>query len=707
MKQNSCIKKNIIVALSAFLAFQIGHARQLTVTEALSIAKQGTNIPVLRNSRNGSNQFKLAHTEKIAGRNTIYVLNNDNGGYVMLSADNAATPVLGYSNIGAFNTENMPENLQSWLSSYSMEIATMSENIKETYTENNISELSPIEPMVTSSWQQGMPYYNMCPKVIGASSPCPAGCAAITISQIMNYHKWPEKGFGTHSYTWVNRGTYQTKNETLSFDFENTSFEWDKMLNSYTGDHTQQQEDAVAKLVYAAGIAIDMDYGRRASSAKIENIGRGLIENFGYDKAISYIRRKYFTMTQWIKMLHDELSQNGPMYYNAQNDNGSGHGFVIDGYDGNGYFHVNWGWGHSDGYFKLTAFNTPSDNYNNEHGAFFGIKKAVADSEPAAEFVIDGNFKTKEETYDRNAIINFLSGKSAEKFYPWCIYPVTEVQIGVKLVSENNETQYLWMTGSPMELNSREGTAFLEIEASRFPSSGTYTVTPAVRWGEDIRDILVPVDKNKELKLIATEQQLQFTPTFTGPILDCTGIIVTEPFTPGKEYSFKTTITNNGTEYNGEVTPILSSDKSGMIFLPKKKIYSAKDYPAEIEWNEILGTDIPHGEGYNLYLLSSDGNQIGQAVSVTVNDPAGIESIENNTNCTLNPNPAKTVVNITAETEIIQLAVYSLAGSEVMSVSFSGTNCNEQIKVDSLPAGYYIAKIQTENGQHTVRLIKQ
>lgn len=707
MKQNSCIKKNIIAALSVFLAFQIGHSRELTVNEALSIAKQKTNISVLRSSRNGYNQLQLVHTEKVADRNTIYVLNNENGGYILLSADDAAVPVLGYSDEGVFDIKEMPENMQSLLKSYSIEIAATSNNGDNTYAGIDISDLAPIEPMITSSWLQGAPYYNMCPKVIGAAIPCPAGCAAITISQIMRYHKWPEKGIGTHSYNWINKGTYQTKNETLSFDFENTTFEWDQMLDSYTGNYTQQQVDAAATLVYAAGIAINMDYGRRASSAKIENIGRGLIENFGYDKAISYIRRKYFTITQWTKKLHDELSQNGPMYYNAQNESGSGHGFVVDGYDGNGYFHINWGWGHSDGYFKLTAFDTESYSYNNEHGAFFGIKKAISGSKPTAEFVIEGNFQPKEETYDRSAIINFLSGKSTEKFYPWCIYPVSGVQIGVKLVNENNKTEYLWMTGNPMELESREGTPFLEIEASRFPSTGSYTVTPAVKWGEEIRDILVPVDKNRELKLVATEQQLKFIPTFTATLLDCSEIDITEQFTPGKEYSFKTVITNSGTEYNGEITPILSSENAGMFFLPKKKIYVAKDYPAEVEWNETLDASVPHGDGYTLYLLNNNGDRIGQPVNVTVNDPAGIESVENSTNCTVYPNPAKTVVNITADTEIKQITIYSLAGNEVLSESFDGTNCKEQLKVDQLPAGYYISKIKTVNGQHTVKLIKQ
>lgn len=44
------------------------------------------------------------------------------------------------------------------------------------------------------------------------------------------------------------------------------------------------------------------------------------------------------------------------MYSGASS--GGGHAFVCDGADGNGLYHINWGWnGYQDGYFDITILN--------------------------------------------------------------------------------------------------------------------------------------------------------------------------------------------------------------------------------------------------------------------------------------------------------------------------------------------------------------
>jgi hypothetical protein len=42
---------------------------------------------------------------------------------------------------------------------------------------------------------------------------------------------------------------------------------------------------------------------------------------------------------------------------------GGGHAFICDGYDGNGMFHINWGWnGGSNGYFLLNVLNSDTQD---------------------------------------------------------------------------------------------------------------------------------------------------------------------------------------------------------------------------------------------------------------------------------------------------------------------------------------------------------
>ena len=69
----------------------------------------------------------------------------------------------------------------------------------------------------------------------------------------------------------------------------------------------------------------------------------------------------YHSTSEWEQMIYDNLKTVGPILYGGGSMLGGGHSFVLDGYDGNGMFHFNWGWsGMSDGYFSLDALNPGS-----------------------------------------------------------------------------------------------------------------------------------------------------------------------------------------------------------------------------------------------------------------------------------------------------------------------------------------------------------
>ena len=71
--------------------------------------------------------------------------------------------------------------------------------------------------------------------------------------------------------------------------------------------------------------------------------------------------------------------------------NNDGHGFVCDGYDGNGFYHINWGWGgKTDGFFRLSVLNPNStsgsgaastdDGFTNDQSVLIGIQKEGPDN---------------------------------------------------------------------------------------------------------------------------------------------------------------------------------------------------------------------------------------------------------------------------------------------------------------------------------------
>ena len=129
------------------------------------------------------------------------------------------------------------------------------------------------------------------------------------------------------------------------------------MIDSYNGSYTDEQAAAVAYLMKACGYSCDMAYTPNSSGALSINAAKALFENFKYNPNLQYLNRDYLSATEWENIIYAELAAKRPVLYGGRSSS-VGHEFVCDGYDGNGYFHFNWGWGGmSDGYFLLDALN--------------------------------------------------------------------------------------------------------------------------------------------------------------------------------------------------------------------------------------------------------------------------------------------------------------------------------------------------------------
>ena len=78
---------------------------------------------------------------------------------------------------------------------------------------------------------------------------------------------------------------------------------------------------------------------------------------FGYNKGMKLIKRGNTPIAQWDSLLRNELDNAHPVMFSGFAPTG-GHCFVFDGYNADGYYHINWGWGGtSNGYFLVTALN--------------------------------------------------------------------------------------------------------------------------------------------------------------------------------------------------------------------------------------------------------------------------------------------------------------------------------------------------------------
>lgn len=371
------MRKSVLFLSLALITGMTATARSLSPSEAL---QRVTGQSVSR-SAGAVLASEPVMTVGSAGTPALYVFNKPEGGWMIVSADDVAAPVIGFSDSGAFDPVNIPDNLRGWLELCSEEILSASAAGAEPYvrTASHADSREQINPLVGTWWDQGSPYNNFCPLSSGRSTY--TGCVATAMAQIMKYHNWPDKAGDNASFS------YSWNGETISADFSNFEFDWANMsANYYYGyTYTQAQTDAVAKLMQACGYSLRMRYGSDASAAYSEQVGNALVTYFRYDAGIHNEFRNYYSSSEWENMIYENLKNVGPMVYW-----GGAHCFVCDGYRPDGYFHFNWGWsGMSDGYFLLsmlkpTNLGTGAGNgdYTNNQGALLGIKPSDGTDSP-------------------------------------------------------------------------------------------------------------------------------------------------------------------------------------------------------------------------------------------------------------------------------------------------------------------------------------
>lgn len=315
------------------------------------------------------------------GSTVAYVFNSkSNGGYYILSANDLAYPILGYADNGSFNPDEMPPAMEWWLSEYGRQIefaASKNARVAQNAPVMASDNWEAVEPMLSTKWNQDAPYNNDCPPQNGET--CVTGCVATSMAQLMNYFKYPEVGEGSIQYT--------SSGRRYSMDFSRKPFDWDNMLDTYSrGKYNEEEAAAVAYLMKACGFSTKMQYSTSMSGTQGELIASALRTYFKYDGNCRSEVRLPYSWNEWSTMIYDNLKNVGPVVINGASLYG-GHSFVCDGYDGNGYFHFNWGWGGvSDGYYALDALNPDAQGiggyaggYNFSQDAIIGAQKPTGD----------------------------------------------------------------------------------------------------------------------------------------------------------------------------------------------------------------------------------------------------------------------------------------------------------------------------------------
>ncbi len=341
------------------------------------------------NSKTGFTSVDLAYTQLSANGTALYYAFNvdNNQGFVIVTADDEAEPVIAYSYETGFVTPESTSPAAIWLKKRGEEISKIishSITAKAEYTQlwdsylkgtstqksngTNSTNSAGVAPIIQSTWNQSPNYNALCP---GGSV---TGCVATAMAQIMLYWKYPLHGTGSSSYT---HPTYGLQ----SANYANATYNWANMPMA-----CMTANNDVATINYHCGVSVNMDYSPSGSGANV--IGGSVSAQHSFTAYFKYnastIKGKYrssYADNAWITLMKSDLDIGRPIQYVGWDPNGGGHTWVCDGYDQNDFLHMNWGWGgQSNGYFSINNMAPTGSNFSDGHQALMGIVPIAANT---------------------------------------------------------------------------------------------------------------------------------------------------------------------------------------------------------------------------------------------------------------------------------------------------------------------------------------
>lgn len=379
-------RRFVIFLFTAVLCGQV-FGNERSEEELMGIAAQVLNQPA--SARRVGGNVAAGQLRVLRRLPMLSMVGTPEIGFAIVSHDDRVRPVLGYSI--ADNTsehcdpspEDFPCGLQWFLETLNASLQAMADDGYE-WTPVGIrpdGDVKPqVEPMLETDWYQHTPFNDWCPTFVndkGQTQHHVVGCGATATTQVMYYHRHPLVGQGSTIYSYDPKQVIHVTEPVaenmleLSCNFDTVRFDWNSMAAHYGNKRSSDEAAnvAVARLCKAVGIAMHMIYTETSGSgSSFGDMVRALRSHFGYGRDARSVSRNSFADSTWMHIAFEEISNGRPILYGGNsNQDQSGHFFVLDGYDADGLFHINWGWGRNsyyDGYFDL---NYLSPNNTNSH----------------------------------------------------------------------------------------------------------------------------------------------------------------------------------------------------------------------------------------------------------------------------------------------------------------------------------------------------
>ena len=503
----------MLLLVLSFLAMG-ARAQQITEQQAMDRALQFLNTNAMMSRRAGGQQLEMKAAKVEA--QSIYAFNMEGGGYVIASADSRALPVLGYSDSGTIDWDHMPENMRAWLKQYDEAMATLGsrqdfkDGIALWQSDKSRAPKAAIEPLIKTKWYyEGAPYWNKTPLYEGAGEElqgrqCPAGSVAAVMAQLMNYYQWPKSSPELPAYD--SKSNFGDEEKSWHIDaLPSVTFDWDNMIDVYAEYEdwetepvrilgTEAQQEAVATLMRYCGQAACTNYSPNGSGTQGNFMSEALVKYFGYDDGAQMVGRTQYGIDEWEDLIYGELEGGHPVMYSGANDfnyfETAYSVFICDGYDGNGLFHINWGWGgRDDGYFSLSVL-APS-GYMNRHNClgFHRLQLAAINVRPAPEGYQYQHIKPA--LYLASAPLDVVDADVAYfSFYYEAAFPAKEIFVDTAFgICPDNGTPTPLFIGDPTDsllintLGTNLANLFLvKIDSTAFQPGDRLTLFPMIRF---------------------------------------------------------------------------------------------------------------------------------------------------------------------------------------------------------------------------------
>gem|GEM_PF-6622351 len=422
-------QKLLLIMMLVLLATVPVQARKLTERQAQEAA-----LSFLQKRHAGTAKAKAYSSLHQSGltmvetENDACYLFNCKDGFVIASSSDLTPAILGYSDKGSIDTDNIPDGLKAWMSQMEQEISRLIRKLPA----DADGERAAIAPLVQTEWGQRKPY-NL------DLDNCPTGCVATAMAQIMYYHRLPEGKML----------------KDLPNGYSATFFQWNKLKLQYAEDDLSDEAVEVARLMRYIGYAVNMNYGSTVSLAYNNDAAGALVQYFGFSNTLRHLKRNSFTTAQWDDMIYNELQEQRPVYLagTAWGENGeTSHAFICDGYEDN-YFHINWGWdGVSNGYFMLSLLDPEEEGtggavggngYNMSQEAIIGIQKVTNHEKTSWALASNTIVPIGETTWQRWSAESGFEGSLL--FWQINNSPYAmNASLGIALYKDNELSSILW-----------------------------------------------------------------------------------------------------------------------------------------------------------------------------------------------------------------------------------------------------------------------